>query len=411
MPAVTVIIPNHNHTLYLGDAIRSALRQTYRDFEIVVVDDGSTDNCRDVVAAFRGPVRYVWQENQGLAGARNTGLRCAEGGLIALLDADDEWLPVFLERMLALARRHPEAVAYYCGASSMDEAGRDLPQVFGTPARNPQTLYQELLRANFIIPSTVVIRRPAILAARLFDPKLRSCEDWDLWLRLLPEHSLVGLSDCLVRYRIHPNTLSTRAESMQAAARAVIEKNFGPEDENETAWSAEKRRAYGGLYRYHTLTSVQRSHESTTASKYLVRALRFDPSLADDLSLFYDLTLGPQPQGYRGTPHELHLRQNAVNMETLIESVCDPGVCANRSVARSVRGTACFAIGLLAYNTRDLSFSFRHMLRAFWFKPSLVRDRRAMGAFLKCLLGRSLLRQLKVTKAKLLKALAQRAPA
>jgi glycosyltransferase involved in cell wall biosynthesis len=406
MPAVTVVIPNYNHTRYLGEAIRSVLAQTYRDFEIVVVDDGSTDNCRDVVAEFGRQVRYVWQENQGLAAARNTGLRCARGELVGLLDADDEWLPAFLEQMVTLTKLHPEASAYYCGAKAMDVVGRTLPQVFGTPARAPETLYQELLRANFIIPSTVVMRRSAVLAAGLFDPTLRSCEDWDLWLRLLPAHSIVGISDCLVCYRVHANTLSTRAESMQAAALVVIQKNFGSDDENEDAWPAIKRRAYGGLYRYHTLISVQRNHDPSTAARHLTRALRVDPSLADDMELFYNLALGSQPQGYRGTAYELQLRQNAESLKALLESTCGPRTGIHRLIARRARGTASFAVGLVAYNTGELFVSLRYLLRALCFQPSLVRNRRAVSTLLKCLLGRSLLRRLRRTKARLTRAAA-----
>ncbi len=395
MPAVTVIIPNYNHTRFLGTAIRSVLAQTYRDFEIVVVDDGSTDDCRSAVTAVNGPVRYVWQENKGLAAARNTGVRCARGALIALLDADDEWFPDFLERMTALAKRYPQAGAYYCGAQAMDAEGRLLPQVLGTPARAPDRVYQELLRANFIIPSTAVIRHSALVAVGLFDPKLRSCEDWDLWLRLLPAYPLIGLSECLIRYRIHAETLSTRAESMQAAARAVVEKNFGPDDGNEHAWSCEKRRAYGGLYRYHALTSVQRNRDWAVATVHLARALRVDPTLAVDLDLFYDLALGSQPQGYRGTTHGLQLIENAGRIDGVFAALRRPGAGLPAALVRRASGTANFAIGLVAYNAGELARSFRNVLRSLLLRPGLVRDRRAVCTLLKCPLGRSLLRSLR----------------
>jgi glycosyltransferase involved in cell wall biosynthesis len=116
-PRVSVVIPNYNHTRFITGAIQSVLNQTYRSFEVIVVDDGSTDNSREVVASFGSQVRYIWQENQGLAGARNTGIRAARGQLIGLLDADDQWLPDFLEKMVALAdelRRWMKPVAFYC---------------------------------------------------------------------------------------------------------------------------------------------------------------------------------------------------------------------------------------------------------------------------------------------------------
>ena len=187
MPAVSVIIPNYNHTRFIRAAIDSALAQTCQPREVIVVDDGSTDDSRAVVAEYGDRVRYIWQENQGLAGARNTGIRAAQGDLIGLLDADDIWYAHYLERMVALAERHPAAAVFYGAARGIDTEGNPLPQLFGGPVLPAGEIYQTLLRANFIIPSTVTFRRSVIVTAGLFDQELRSCEDWDLWLRLLPE--------------------------------------------------------------------------------------------------------------------------------------------------------------------------------------------------------------------------------
>jgi glycosyltransferase involved in cell wall biosynthesis len=165
MIKVSVIIPNYNQSHYLASAIHSVLRQSFKDFEIIVVDDGSTDNTLEVLAQFSDQVVYLRQENQGLAGARNTGIRAARGELIGLLDADDEWRPDYLEQMLALSEKHPDAAVFYCMAQCMDVDGGDLPQVVGGPPVAPELLYQKLLRANFIIPSTVMFRRKPIVDA------------------------------------------------------------------------------------------------------------------------------------------------------------------------------------------------------------------------------------------------------
>ena len=400
MPTVTVIIPNYNHTRYVGDAIRSVLRQSYRDFEIIVVDDGSTDGCEDFVAGFG--VHYVRQPNQGLAAARNTGIHAAQGELIGLLDADDQWLPDFLEHMVSLAITYPEAAAYYCSAQAMDASGRDLPQVFGGPARTPDTLYHHLLGANFIIPSTVVMRRSAVVAAGLFDHKLRSCEDWDLWLRLLATHTIAGLSQCLVRYRVHQNSLSTNPDTMQSAARAVVEKHFGPDDGHVHNWKPTKRRAYGGLYRYQTITSVQRQADWRVAAQHFSHALQADPSLARDADFFYELALGAQPQGYRGTGHKLDLLHNATCIDRLLGEVFQSAADLDRGyLNRQARGTAWYALGLVAYNTEQLSPGLLYTLKAVWFRPRLVLDRRVAGVLLKAPLGRSMLRWLRRYKAQL----------
>jgi glycosyltransferase involved in cell wall biosynthesis len=393
-PTVSIIIPNYNHTRFITGAIQSVLDQSYRSFEIIVVDDGSTDNSREVVAQFGDQVRYIWQENQGLGAARNTGIRAAEGELIGLLDADDQWQPVFLETMVSLAARYPEAAIYYCAAQGMDATGCELPQQFGGPVGPPDTLYSTLLRANFLIPSTIVMRRSVVMAADLFDQTLRSCEDWDLWLRILPQHIFVGTSQCLVRYRLHDSSLSTNPIGMQQAARAVIEKHFGPDDGQWQNWSKEKRRAYGGVYRYHLLTSIQRQGDWKAGTHYLRQALQADPTLATDVDLFYDLALGSQPPGHRGTSTQLNLADNANDITTmLIELFDSPEAADLLSLRRQTLGTAHFALGLVAYNTGRQSYSRRFLLKALYFRPDLWREPRVSGNLMKSLLNGSMLRR------------------
>jgi glycosyltransferase involved in cell wall biosynthesis len=395
-PRISVVIPNYNHTRFLSGAIQSVLYQRYRLYEIIVVDDGSTDNSREVVASFGSQVRYIWQENQGLAGARNTGIRAARGELIGLLDADDQWLPDFLEKMISLADQRPEASVYYCCAQGMDEEGRDLPQMFGRPVSAPDRIYETLLRANFLIPSTILIRRSVVIAAGLFDQGLRSCEDWDLWLRLLPEHIMVGTDARLVRYRLHGSSLSTNPAGMQQATRAVIQKHFGPDDGQWQNWSAEKRRAYGGVYRYHLLTSVQRQNDWQAGALYLRQALQADPTLATDQDLFYDLALGSQPPGHRGSSYHLNLENNAACISTMLSDVLSSITAPEiASLRRQTWGTAYCALGLVAYNTGQRSLSRGFLLKALYFRPDLWRDTLVIGNLVKSLVSQSMLERMK----------------
>lgn len=385
---VSVVIPNYNHTRFISEAIHSVLAQTYRSFEIIVVDDGSTDNCREVVACFGNQVCYIWQENQGLAGARNTGIRAARGELIGLLDADDQWIPGYLETMVSLATQHPKAAVYYCCAQGMDVDGHDLPQIFGGPVLSPEMMYPTLLRANYLIPSTILIRRSVIMAAGLFDQKLRSCEDWDLWLRILPGKVIVGTSERLVRYRLHGSSLSTNPTGMQQATRAVIEKHFGPDDGQYQSWSQEKRRAYGGVYRYHLLTSIQRQNDWQAGARYLRQALQVDPTLAVDLELFYDLALGTQPPGYRGTSSELPIETNANQIIRMLADVFYQPMTPELALLHyQTRGTACYALGLVAYNVGQLALSRKCLLRALRFRPDLWRDALVVGNLVKSVVG------------------------
>ena len=100
-PLVSVIIPNYNHAQYVGDAIRSVLAQTYRNYEIIVVDDGSTDNSRETVSQFDDQVQYIYQKNAGLSAARNTGIKASKGSLIGVLDADDMYEPDYLSTLVS----------------------------------------------------------------------------------------------------------------------------------------------------------------------------------------------------------------------------------------------------------------------------------------------------------------------
>ena len=110
-PLVSIIIPNYNHARYLGDAVHSVLNQDYQNFEIIVVDDGSTDNSREVARQFGEKIHYIYQENAGLSAARNTGIRVAKGSLIGVLDADDMYEPTFISTLVAVLESNPNADA------------------------------------------------------------------------------------------------------------------------------------------------------------------------------------------------------------------------------------------------------------------------------------------------------------
>jgi glycosyltransferase involved in cell wall biosynthesis len=397
-PLVSVIIPNYNNVQYLGKAIQSVLGQTYSDYEIIVIDDGSTDNSHEVVASFGERVHYIWQENKGLGGARNTGIRAAQGEFISLLDADDEWLPAYLERMVGLTTHYPSAAVYYCAAQSIDTNGNDLPQVFGGPLAT-KDLYQTLLRANFIIPSTVTIRRSVLDKVGLFEQEVRNihgCEDWDLWLRIAPQHIFIGSSDILARYRLHSNTFSANPEKMQRAVWAVVEKQFGPDNGQPASWKPEKRRAYGGVYRYFLLTSIQRQDDWTKGAFYLRKAIEVDPSIASDINMFYELALGSQPIGLRDTNYASDLNRNADRVaQLLLEVFPIPSILDSIALQQRTYGTAYYALGLAFYNLGNRSLSRSFFIKALRYNPKNLLDTRMIGNLCKSLLPKLYLERIK----------------
>ena len=390
---VSVIIPNYNNAHYLGTAVQSVLRQTFRDYEIIIIDDGSTDNSKDVADDFGEKVFFIRQENQGLAGARNTGIRTARGELIGLLDADDEWQPEYLEQMIVLAEKNSDAIIFYCMAQCMDQDGQNLPQFVGGPPIEPELHFQRLLRANFIIPSTVTFRKKPIVDAGSFDANLRSCEDWDLWLRLLPSSRMIGSSNCLVRYRVHGSSLSTNVDGMHAATKKVIEKHFGRDDGKPQAWTSEKRRAYGGVYRYQCITLVQRQGNWIACVPLMRKAFQADPSLAQDLDFFYELALGMQMVGYRGVSEVQGLEENAAELESLLHEVfTDRDLISVRNTAYA---TAFQALGLVFYNLGTRSSSRKFLIKSMTHRPELILNIGLVANFLKSFLGKGVVENVK----------------
>lgn len=372
-PQVSVIIPAYNQAQFLASAIRSVLAQTYQNLEIIIVDDGSTDDTAEISQQFGNVVRYFCQENQGLAGARNTGIREARGKYVALLDSDDQWLPAFLQSMMSLTTQHPEATVYYCGVCYTNLDGHDLPQAATGRVVPAEAMYQAMLRGNFLVPSTIVMRRSTILAAGMFDPAFRRLQDWEFWLRLLRNGCIfAGTHACLVRYRLHDRSLTTDPATGQRAAMAIGQKLFGPDDEQWSVWNDEKQRAYGGIYRYCALMSLLHQSDWQACERYLQRALQIDPTIAADIDLFYELALGTQPPGYRGTTKGLDLESNASNIQRMLADIFRSTQVPDLiSLRQQTYGTAYYALGLVAYNIGCSSLSRRFLFEALHFRPDL----------------------------------------
>lgn len=385
-PKVTVIIPAYNQEKFLGAAIDSVLLQTFSDFEIVVIDDGSTDKTEAVARQYGEKIRYHYQTNRGLAGARNSGIRLARGELIGLLDADDVWLPEFLEKMTAGAQENPRAGVFYCRAICIDDQGIDLGQVVGRQADHSIDLRNFILRSNFLIPSTILIRKEIIAVAGLFDEEFKyvGCEDLDLWLRLTPENEFIEIPVVLAKYRVHESSLSADPQKMQRAMQEVIEKHFGPDDGQYDRWSLEKRRAYGGLYRNFVLTSIQRLSDWQSTDT-LEHGFHADPSLVDDLTLFYELALGNQPFGQRGVSSVDDIKNNEEKIIDAIKRIFSSDLLHLRNRAL---GKAYQALSLVAYNSCRFSLCRRYFRLACRYRLDIRQDKRLWANYFKSFLGR-----------------------
>lgn len=185
MPKVSVIIPTYNREKYIERAINSVLSQTYKDFEILIVDDGSTDHTKKKVLEFGNSIQYIYQKNQGPSAARNKGIQLSQGEYIAFLDSDDCFLPQKLERQLKFIDEHPDCKFQYSWYNQIKVEKNSQKVRTAWTCQNQEHLQYALFKRLFTIrTSTVVVAKECFTKAGLFNKKYLYSQDWDMWLRL-----------------------------------------------------------------------------------------------------------------------------------------------------------------------------------------------------------------------------------
>lgn len=266
-PAVSAVIPVYNRAGIIPRAIRSVLAQTFEDWELVVVDDGSTDATCEVVSAFRDDrIRLVRHpQNEGQAGARNTGIQKARGKYVALLDSDDEWLPGKLAGDVRAFETGGEAVGLvYCGKRLLGPGGELLlvrmPTIHGR-------IYQNLLAWDCIGScSRVTIRKSILDRVGGFDQSLRCYEDWDLWLRVAKLSEVACVNECLVIRHIGHHQVSGTLMTILKGKTQVIEKH-----------RADMPGAVLGKHLV-TLAAMRFNYEPAEARRMAMEGLRLQPA-------------------------------------------------------------------------------------------------------------------------------------
>jgi glycosyltransferase involved in cell wall biosynthesis len=213
MPRVSVTIPTYNCARFLGQSIATVLSQTYTDHEIIVVDDGSTDDTRQVLAQFNDKIRYFYQPNGGLSSARNLALAQVRGEFIAYLDADDLWYPHRLEVEVAFLDAHPECGLVHSDVTVIDEGDHVLHRRFNAETRRewPEgDCVLDLLRRCHIQVPTVLERRACVERVGTFDRRLKTAQDYLHWIRIAMEGMAIGyVAEPLAMYRRTPSSLSS----------------------------------------------------------------------------------------------------------------------------------------------------------------------------------------------------------
>ncbi len=218
-----MIVPCYNTAHFVAETLESVFSQTYKDFEVVVVNDGSPDTpeLEQAIAPWRDNISYVHTENCGLAGARNNGIRVSRGEFIALLDSDDIWTPNYLEVQVRKLDEDPTADIVYPNALIFGEGLRTSTY----PRSRGEVTYESLVDETCVVMVSVLARRTALERAGFFDDSLRSCEDFDMWLRCVKSGSrIIYHREVLVRYRRRMGSLSSDEVWMNSNAVRVLNK-------------------------------------------------------------------------------------------------------------------------------------------------------------------------------------------
>lgn len=223
-PVVSVITPCYNQGHFLAEAIDSVLGQSYPHVELLVVDDGSTDQTAAVAAGYGNRIRYLYKANAGLSAARNTGLLAATGEFVLFLDADDALHPEALQRHVEAAAAHPSAAVFHGAHQCVDVGGRNLRRYEAASLGDDP--FHRLLTGNPAPPHVHMIRRAAFARTGLFDVSLRASEDWDMWLRLAAvPYEFVAVPGAVAIYRSAPGSMSKHFDRMWSTGIAVLEKS------------------------------------------------------------------------------------------------------------------------------------------------------------------------------------------
>lgn len=302
--AVSVLMPVFNAEAYLAQAIESILGQTFKDFEFIIVDDGSTDASPALLQRYArkdGRIHLISRENRGIARTRNELLSQAQGEFVAMMDADDIALPDRLSRQIAFLQHHPDVVCLGSSYQLIDEAGRLLLTCFAVPEEDTAIQRQLLTGSGGVHQPTVMFRRATAIAVGGYDETMPVCEDLDLWMRMGEVGKLANLKQPLVQYRLHARSISERNPNLEteysriacerAWQRRGIEGRFEATGEWRPGADPASRHRFMLQYGWWAFNSCQRG----TAMLYGGRAIATKPFDLEGWRLLACAAIKPMP--------------------------------------------------------------------------------------------------------------------
>ncbi|KRT78036.1 MAG: family 2 glycosyl transferase [Armatimonadetes bacterium CSP1-3] len=300
-PLASVVIPAHNYGRYLAAAVESALGQTYAPLEVIVVDDGSTDDTAEILRGFAGRVRALRLEGRGVAAARNAGLFAAEGEYVLFLDADDLLLPEGVAHLARHLQEHPDADAAY-GLWYQCDTRLRRAFIVRSPIRDGPVLPRLFLGNIVATPSAMLLRRQTLIAAGGFDRSLTFTADWEMWLRLARRGCMFGAVPRPVAvYRIHARSMSGDLARAARDVWQVLDRYFS-EPTLPRSTAAARPDAYYNMGLYLAKLHLEQGDQDGAVAQ-LRTALAHRPDRAASLDLYYYLARAIRRRGQlTGTP-------------------------------------------------------------------------------------------------------------
>ena len=389
MAIVSVIMPVFNGAGSITEAIQCVLQQTWQDWELIVVNDGSSDNTEEIVLQVADPrVQYLAQTNQGVSAARNAGIHLAQGTYLSFLDADDTWHPEFLERCLTALSKRRDLAGVYTFYQLMDAHGALLPQVGGHIV--PAAAFRDaLVEENLFAIHAAMTRADVVREVGLFDPTLACAEDWDLWFRIAQHHQMAGIPEPLAYYRVSKDSASSDPARAHLNHRAFFEKHYGPIQGDPATWDEVNRRAYGFIFRLSGLEFVKQGRFEEGWA-LLAEAFSAWPALLARSDTFYELLCGDQPRGYRGQAHSLDLEANTKQVLARLDRFFSDTNAEITALQGTAYGQAYLASAMLADQAGNWPDARRHIFQGIKYDPRLLASYPVIRRTLKLGAGRTL---------------------
>jgi GT2 family glycosyltransferase len=393
MSKVSIIMPVYNGAKYIAEAINSAFAQTYKDWELIVVDDGSTDDTEEIVVSLGLPLKFIKQQNCGPSAARNLGLQAATGTYIVFLDADDEWDHDFLEKTASQLDRLDESVAAVCsGWLYIDKEGQELPHT--RMSRDGYLGLEDFLINNPFPLHAILTRKELLLSVHGFDSQILAMEDWDLWLRLLGTgRRFYAIRSPFAKYRLHGLSNSREPDRMRRGRLHALEKLFARAD-LLADMQALKPRILGRALTQSSVEffAVGRDRE---ALRDFCEAIQVCPELFEDDEVFYAIICAQQPVGYKGTGEFLDLESGERRLVDSIRAALSTSDVPDTKLSSQVYGRAYLVLSRLAYSQRRMDLTRHYMYLALKHDATLIRNGNVLKLGAKSLLGPKWLDMLK----------------